>query len=176
MYTKCTCDNPTLSRDNVITRCNNSRKKTCDNLYMRKYSVSWCNESINIPGVNPGNYETETALQVYCAHWLRKQYQLTHNPRFHHWHHSANERSNAREGMTAKLSGQSKGFPDLVNMGLKIAIELKLPKGRPSIEQLEWIAYLQSIGWTAEIARSFEEFKSLVMGVRTSGPPIPPFL
>jgi hypothetical protein len=64
------------------------------------------------------------------------------------------------------MMGQSKGFPDFVHLGLRMAIELKVPGGKLSREQVSWQEYLRSIGWHSEVVRSFEEFRDLVLGCR----------
>lgn len=81
------------------------------------------------------------------------------------WHHSANERDGARAGFTAKMMGQSKGFPDLVHCGLRVAIELKVKGRLPSKEQIEWLGYFQSIGWSVWVVRTFEEFLGIMEGL-----------
>lgn len=46
------------------------------------------------------------------------------------------------------MSGDGKGFPDLVMIrrGALIVAELKMPKGKLSMEQLEWFDAFRSIG------------------------------
>lgn len=129
---------------------------------MKKIPVAWHDTAVEIPGIPEGLYNTETGLAVFCADWLRKQFELTKNPGFDRWHHSANERAGARAGFLAKMMGQAKGFPDLVHFGLELAVELKMPGRVPSIEQKEWLKYFESIGWTAKIICRFEEFRDLV--------------
>lgn len=67
-----------------------------------------------------------------------------------------------RAGLMAKRMGQSKGFPDLIHPGRKLALELKLPDGKVTPDQLRWLAYFASIGWHSECVRSFERFKEIV--------------
>lgn len=124
--------------------------------------VKWCSSRVEIPGVSLRDYERETAFQIYCMTWLRKQFELTGDERFERWHHSANERYGAKAGHTAKMMGQSKGFPDFIHCGARIAIELKVPGGVPSIEQVRWIEYFKGIGWKAEVIYSFERFCEVV--------------
>jgi hypothetical protein len=130
-----------------------------------KKRVKWARELVTVPGVRICDYESETAMQIYCMTWLRKQFLITGDARFEHWHHSANERSNGREGFLAKMMGQSRGFPDLVHLGLRVGIELKVPGGKVSPLQADWLSYLQGIGWTAKVVWSFEEFRDLVEGL-----------
>jgi hypothetical protein len=129
---------------------------------MRTKSVSWCSQPVNIPGVSYREYESEFALNVFCADWLRKQYVITGQEKFNNWHHSANERIGARAGMRAKMMGQSKGFPDLVHCGLKIAIEFKVGDGIVSVEQRGWLDYFVTIGWTSAVCRTAEEFWEVI--------------
>lgn len=130
---------------------------------MRKHSVSWCQFPVNIPGISYRRYNTETAFQAYCAHWLRQQFSLTHHPIYAHWHHSANERSNPSEGFNAKMMGQAKGFPDFIQIAYKIAVEFKLPGKEPSAHQVYWLNYLKSAGYHAEVISNFERFRDLVL-------------
>jgi len=125
--------------------------------------VSWCLEKVNVPGVGFNDYDTETAFQTYCADWLRKRYSITGNDGFRFWHHSANEREGARAGFRAKMMGQSRGFPDFVHLGLRLGLELKIPGGRVSKDQLQWLEYLRGIGWESRLVWSFEEFREVVL-------------
>lgn len=126
-------------------------------------TVKWSSNEVNIPGISANDYDTEDGFQVYCADWLRKRYQLTGNEAFDFWHHSANEnRGSARAGHSAKMKGQSKGFPDFVHYGLKLALELKVCGRLASIEQIRWLKYFQRQGWHAEVIYTFERFKELV--------------
>lgn len=129
----------------------------------QKHDVKWCLKPVNIPGVLLKNYQKETAFQIYCADWLRKRYELTGNELFRWWHHSANERSNSSEGFTAKMMGQASGFPDFVQIGLRLAIELKIGRAQPSQKQIEWLDYLRANGWQVQVVRTFEEFERLVL-------------
>lgn len=126
--------------------------------------VKWCESAVNVPGISASEYDNEDAFQVYCADWLRKQYELTGNEAFDYWHHSANEnRGSARAGHSAKMKGQSKGFPDFVHYGLKLAIELKVCGRHATMEQLRWLKYFQRLGWHSEVVYNFERFKELVL-------------
>lgn len=135
---------------------------------MRLKNVSWCSEPVNIPGVAFNSYDSETAFQIYCADWLRKRFELTGNAMYARWHHSANERDGARAGFTAKMMGQSKGFPDLVHCGLRVAIELKVQGRQPSREQCEWLDYFREIGWSVWLIYSFEEFLGIMKKLEES--------
>lgn len=130
---------------------------------MKLIRVSWCKEPVNVPGISFANYESEVAFQIFCADWLRKQFELTKNDGFRWWHHSANERQGAKAGFIAKMMGQGKGFPDFVHCGLKLALELKIPGRFPSREQVQWIKHFREIGWKSETVYTFEMFREIVM-------------
>lgn len=130
---------------------------------MKLYPVNWCSDLVNIPGVSPKAYYTETAFQVYCADWLRKRYELTGNKAYAFWHHSANERNGSIAGFRAKMMGQAKGWPDFVHCGLRLAIELKVPGGSLSPFQVKWLDYFKGIGWHSEAVFCFERFRTLVL-------------
>lgn len=132
---------------------------------MRLIKVKWCSELVNIPGVRFCDYEKEFAFQTYCADWLRKQFVLTGNPKFEFWHHSANERQDARGGFRAKMMGQGKGWPDFVSPALRCAVELKVMSGVISPFQAKWLDHFRSIGWRAEVCWSFEEFRGVVLSL-----------
>lgn len=139
------------------------QKKGNTNKPVRTRLVAWRDCPVNIPGVAFRDYNTETAFQIYCLDWVRKQFELyPGNMAFDYWHHSANEREGARAGMIAKLMGQSKGFPDLVHFGSRLAIELKMPGKKASKDQLRWLKHFRSLGWHDEIVISFERFREIV--------------
>lgn len=124
-----------------------------------KRKVSWCSYPVSVPGISAKHWNTETAFQIYCATWLRKN--------GYRFHHSANERAGARSGLMCRLKGQSKGMPDLLIFGrVMAAIELKV-NGKVSPEQQEWLRYLESIGWATDVCRTFDEFQCFVTKVCT---------
>lgn len=126
--------------------------------------MSWRDTPVNIPGVSFADYETEEAFQIYCADWLRKEGERTGEEHWRYWHHSANEREGASEGFKAKMKGQSKGYPDFVQHGLKLAIELKVLGRVETPEQRDWLDYFSRIGYHSEVIRSFERFREVVNG------------
>lgn len=130
---------------------------------MRLKSVSWCLDRVNIPGVAWNHYENETAFQIYCADWIRKQFSITGSNGFMFWHHSANEREGGKAGFRAKMMGQSRGYPDFVHHGLKLALELKVKGREGSKEQIAWLEHFRRLGYTAEVVYWFERFKALVV-------------
>lgn len=65
---------------------------------------------------------------------------------------------NLHEAVALKVSGVRPGVPDLFLPALNLWIELKREQGgRVSPEQQDWIAYLQSIGHRAHVARGHRE-------------------
>ena len=122
----------------------------------------WIQGPIIVPGIPRSEYHLETAFQVYCATYLRKQFVLTGNKGYNLWHHSANEREGARAGFMAKMMGQSKGFPDFVSIRLRAAIELKIPGKLPRPEQILWKREFEDLGWFHEFVYSFEHFRDIV--------------
>lgn len=123
--------------------------------------ITWIDDpKLRVPGVPRKYYHTETAFQIYVATWLRKQ-GIRH-------HHSANERQGARSGFSAKLKGQSKGFPDLLVFGLiePVALELKVGTNKLSEHQIEWLDCLSSMGWAAHVCYTFEEVKTIIQGLK----------
>lgn len=130
---------------------------------MRTKTVPWCAHAVNVPGVRLKDYHKETAFQVYVADWLRKQYELTKDPRYTRWHHSANERRGARAGFLARMMGQAKGMPDFLHYGRSIALELKVPGQQLTPEQVDWLEYFDSIGWVTAVLDSFERVQELVL-------------
>ena len=129
---------------------------------MKLRKVKWSVKPVQVVGLPENRWYSETGFQIYAATWLRKKHSLTGLEYYDWWHHSANERSNGREGFVAKMAGQSKGFPDFVHLRLRCAIELKVPGGTCSPEQLRWIGYLQSIGWIASVVYDFDSFVEVV--------------
>lgn len=145
-----------------------THNESCESSAVRLKKPKWCQNPVEVPGVHFKDYEKETAFQIYCADWLRKQYQLTRDQRFAFWHHSANERHDARGGFLAKMMGQSKGFPDFIHCGLSCALELKIEGGKLSAHQVAWLEHFKSIGWTVEVVYNFEQFRDVVLGLRGS--------
>ncbi len=129
-------------------------------------NVPWSREKVIVVGLSAYKWKSETGFQIYCMTWLRKQYLITGEEKYNHWHHSPNEGlRSSLTGLILKLMGMSRGYPDLTQAGLKLALELKLPGKPVSKEQLEWLAYFKSIGWHSECVRSFERFREVVEGV-----------
>lgn len=79
--------------------------------------------------------------------------------------HAANEgRRTPFERYKIKEMGVRSGFPDLVIFfsGRHLAIELKVPGRKATDPQKEWIDFLRSQGWTAEVCRGFDQAKEVI--------------
>jgi hypothetical protein len=73
---------------------------------------------------------------------------------------------NKVEAQNLKMEGVSPGVPDLMIPSLRLFIEMKRTKGGVvSPEQNEWLAYLRECGYTAEVARGFEEAKAIILKI-----------
>jgi hypothetical protein len=125
-----------------------------------KKSVLWSKTAVDISGISKNRQKSETAFQVYSVTWLRKNYPHLVI------HHSANEREGGKSGLTAKLMGQTKGFPDLLIFDpiafVKIAIEFKLPGQKLRPEQTSWLKILALCGFECYSVWSFEGFKEII--------------
>lgn len=128
-------------------------------------NLCWIDEAIVIPGLPKKLYNTEIGFQFYTAYWLRKQYEITGDRKYKRWHHSANEREGGKAGFFAKMMGQSKGFPDWVNLSLRVAIELKILGGTLSTEQAEWLLFLKEEGWETQVIYHFDDFTDYVIAL-----------
>ena len=122
--------------------------------------VPWYTKKVFISGLSVKQVKAELGFQIYCAEYLRRKGEFG-------WMHSANENRGSgvggvQAGLRAKRSGQSKGWPDWVCPHRKLAIELKLPNGELSPEQVKWIEYFRGIGYFATVVYSFNEFKRIV--------------
>ena len=81
-------------------------------------------------------------------------------------------RMNVGTGYTADgryfNTGVPKGFPDLFGFrksdGRAVFIEVKTPKGKPSVEQVKFIETMQKNGAIAGICRSAEDAVKLIQG------------
>lgn len=85
-------------------------------------------------------------------------------------------------GQAAKVkrSGYVKGVPDMLffepspcGKYIGLAIELKTLKGRPSIEQKNWVKGLEERGWKAVISKGFDATAEVIADY--FGVTVPPF-
>jgi hypothetical protein len=73
---------------------------------------------------------------------------------------------NKSVAMKIKICGGASGVPDLMIASLKLFIEMKRVKGGfVSAEQKDWINYLNSVGYRAEVCKGFEHAKSLILSI-----------
>lgn len=122
--------------------------------------------------------QAEDATQIALLEWL----EVAH-PQVWPWtHHSANGgHRNLVTGVRLKAMGVRKGFPDLTlwlpRGGFNgLAIELKVGRNRPTIEQLAWLDHMASVGWFATLCvgfdaarRSIEDYIALPPAQKTAG-------
>lgn len=67
------------------------------------------------------------------------------------------------QGMALKAEGTSKGVPDLFVPEFRLFIEMKNSKGgQVSVDQRDWLEYLNSCGYTAKVCNGFSEAKLFV--------------
>ena len=72
--------------------------------------------------------------------------------------------------MKLKVTGVSAGVPDLFIPSLALFIEMKRTKGsRVSPEQAEWIEYLKSVGYRAEVCMGKDEAIKVVLKIVVDG-------
>lgn len=128
--------------------------KPYQNVKPRKAKAS-CKKSDGLP--------SEAQEQSLLATWLDRQ-----NIRFFAipngaWH------KNIHEGLKLKRTGVKRGTPDLaIPLPRKpyhgLYIELKRQKGgKPTPEQVDWINFLNNVGYRAEISYGFEDAKQLIL-------------
>ena len=108
--------------------------------------------------------KTEDMNQILLVNYIKKAYPDTYPL----WHHSPNGGSrSASEGHRFKLMGVRAGIPDMLCFAARgpyrgCALELKLPKGRLSAAQNEWLERLDSQGWYAKSAFWYEESLAVI--------------
>ena len=88
------------------------------------------------------------------------------------WFHCPNEgRRSPAAAAVAKSMGLKAGVPDVLifNTPPKLpqykgaAIELKVGNNKPTWEQRKWLDDLQRAGWFTAVARSIQEWQSLIL-------------
>ena len=105
---------------------------------------------------------TEDQEQIALATWLTKQ-----GIRFYAIANGG--KRNLREAVKLKRTGLSPGVPDIcipIPSGCYhgLYIELKRERGgRVSNEQVEWLEFLRSKGYWADVAFGFEDAKKIVL-------------
>lgn len=106
---------------------------------------------------------SEHAEQVTLINWYRRTFKnslLVAIP-------NGGKRS-IKTAVELKREGVSKGFPDLFLPVMRggyggLFIEMKRQKGgRTSIEQKDWLEYLNGAGYKAVVCKGFEEAKEVI--------------
>lgn len=107
--------------------------------------------------------ESETALQIAVADWLRLL-AWTGNPPV--WTHPANERKSLLESVRCHRMGQRAGIPDLLfwlDGGRTLAIELKTPEGSVSKEQRQVHSELAALSHACRVCRSVDDVRATLL-------------
>jgi len=108
---------------------------------------------------------SEDYEQMQFVKWMRQIYpehRIVHTP-------NGGKRS-ITEATKFKALGVSPGVPDLFIPRLKLFIEMKRTKGgRVSTEQTDWLRYLRSIGYRAEVCYGKDEAINLVSKIIVDG-------
>ncbi|OZI06609.1 hypothetical protein BWI93_19205 [Siphonobacter sp. BAB-5385] len=101
----------------------------------------------------------EDHVQIQVCNYLRAQY-----PQAVFYHPPNEGKRTTFQMFKIKILGIKAGFPDLVifHAGKNLALELKAAKGKPTPEQLEWIAFFRRQGWMAEICKGFDDAKAVI--------------
>ena len=90
---------------------------------------------------------SEDQEQMYFVQWFRRTYpdvKIYSTPNGGHRHIAV--------AVKMKATGQSKGVPDLCIPAWRLYIEMKRVKGgRLSPDQIEWIKYLEKVGYSVII-------------------------
>ena len=124
--------------------------------------VPWHNKTVFISGLTKKQIKDELGFQIFTAEYLKKRNEFG-------WYHGANEYrgkgvQGLQAGIRAKRCGQAVGWCDWICPHRMLYLELKLPDGEVSHEQWKWLAYFKSIGYHAEVIRSFPRFVEVVEG------------
>lgn len=127
--------------------------------------VTWHSKPVFVSGLTKKQIQSELGFQIFTAEFLKRRNEIAMT---FGWQHCANEFRGKgviglQAGIRAKRSGQAPGWPDWVNPGRKIAIELKLPGEAPSESQEAWLKYFESIGYHSEVVFYFERFREIVL-------------
>jgi hypothetical protein len=105
--------------------------------------------------------QSEREMTIALAEWLRLM--RTTGRLLARWTHVANERRDRVEAILAHRMGVEAGCPDLVFFlrdGRGAAIEMKIPGGKLSREQKEWMRDLLALGWLWARCESIEEVEA----------------
>jgi len=101
---------------------------------------------------------SEHIAQVQVVSWFRKTY-----PSIRLFAIPMGGARSASTGAMLRAEGCVKGIPDIFIPELKLFIEMKKAEGgRVSPEQLDWLQYLNSVGYTAKVCHGFEDAKAFI--------------
>ena len=101
---------------------------------------------------------SESMEQILFVNWFRRTHK---GVRIFHIANGG-KRGKAEAGRL-KNEGVTAGVPDLCIPEWKLWIEMKdVDSGVLSPDQKDWLEYLRSIGYSAEVAHGFEEAKKVV--------------
>ena len=103
---------------------------------------------------------SEHEHQVMLVQWLKRNHP---GLRFFAIPNSA--RRSFKLAAMLKAEGLSPGVPDFFIPKLKLFIEMKAERGRLSKEQVSWLEYLGSVGYTSEVCYGFKQAKELIEGM-----------
>lgn len=109
---------------------------------------------------------TETQLQAKCVEWYHNEFRFT--PWKKMLHCNNNNSHNNISGNKAKALGVVPGVSDLELIcptGRVVFIELKIPGGVQSNDQIEFMNEVQSRGHSYLIIFSFEDFKNTIWAI-----------
>lgn len=99
----------------------------------------------------------EDHLQHQIITWLRWQHPTLK------YHHSPDAgKRTLFEQFKYKYLGSDSGFPDLHFPAIETVIELKVKPNRPTEKQREWLDYFEKIGWSSNVAYTFEEAVNII--------------
>ena len=102
--------------------------------------------------------QPEASVQKAVVEYIKLRY-----PKVRYCASLGGIRTSFKQAVVAKATGYVKGFPDLqicypTNEYAGLFLELKANKKcYPSKEQKEWIAYLNDVGYYAEVTKGFDQ-------------------
>ena len=108
--------------------------------------------------------KTEDSNQILAFNHIKRSYPDISA----YWHHSPNGGSRKpSEGHRFKMMGTRAGIPDMLCFAARgpyrgCAVELKMPRGKLSPLQSDWLALLESQGWYVKVAYGYEETKKAI--------------
>ena len=102
--------------------------------------------------------ESEHLQQVRLVSWFRKTF-----PETRLFSIPMGGARSVSTGAMLRAEGACKGVPDICIPAWMLFIEMKKSEGgKVSIEQRDWLQYLNSVGYTAKVCHGFEEAKAFI--------------